>query len=97
MVRLTDVYSLTEFQRNAKMHLRQMKKTRRPHVLTVNGKAEAVVQDAASYQKVLEAIDRAEAIEGIRRGLEDLKAGRAKPAEQVFAEMRRRFKIPRRR
>ena len=44
--------------------------------LTVNGRAEIVVQDADAYQKLLEAADRAEALEGIRRGLEDVRAGR---------------------
>lgn len=97
MVRLTEICSLTDFQRNARKHLRRMKKTRRPQVLTVNGKAEAIVQDAASYQKMLDSIDRTDAMEGIRRGLKDLEAGRTKPADQVFAEMRRRLKIPRRR
>jgi len=34
-----------------------MKKSRRPVVLTVNGKAELVVQNAASYQKLLERLE----------------------------------------
>ena len=43
--------------------------------LTVNGRAEIVVQDADAYQKLLEAADRAEGLDGIRRGLEDVRAG----------------------
>jgi len=39
-----------------------------------------VVQDAESYQKLLEAKDRMETIEGIKRGLESMKARRGKPA-----------------
>jgi hypothetical protein len=54
--------------------------------LTVNGKAKLVVQDAESYQKLLEAKDRIEAIEGIRRGLESLKRNAGKPAEKFFQE-----------
>jgi hypothetical protein len=57
-----------------------------PVVLTLNGKAELVVQDAASYQKLLEARDRMEAIEGLRRGLESLKRNGGKPAEKFFRE-----------
>ena len=57
-----------------------------PVVLTVNGKAELVVQDAESYQKLLEAKDRMEAIEGIKRGLESMKHGGGKPAEKFFQE-----------
>jgi PHD/YefM family antitoxin component YafN of YafNO toxin-antitoxin module len=67
-------------------------KTGHPLVLTINGKAELVVQDAEAYQALL---DRVEAIEGIRRGLADVKAGRTKPARQVFTRLRRKRGIPR--
>ena len=92
---LTDIYSLTEFQRNAKEHLRRIKKSGRPAVLTVNGKAEVVVQDAASYQKLLDLIDRTEAITGIRRGLESVARGEGRPAKDALQEVRRKHKIPR--
>ena len=92
---VTDIYSLTEFQRNAKEHLRRMKKSGRPVVLTVNGKAEVVVQDAASYQKLLDLIDPTEAITGIRRGLESVARGEGRPAKDALQEVRRKHKIPR--
>ena len=63
MVHMEDIYSLTDFQRHAKEHIERLKQTGRPEVLTVNGKAEVIVQDAASYQKLLELIDRIEALE----------------------------------
>ena len=64
-------------------------------VLTVNGKAKVVVQDAASYQQLLELINRLEAIEGIQRGLHEMKAGKGKPLDQVDKEIRRKHRIPR--
>jgi PHD/YefM family antitoxin component YafN of YafNO toxin-antitoxin module len=63
-----------------------MKKTKTPVVLTVNGKAELVVQDAESYQQLLEAKDRMEANEGIKRGLQSMKSNASKPAPQFFGE-----------
>jgi prevent-host-death family protein len=45
-----DIQSLTNFRRNSGEFLKQLKKSKRPLVLTVNGKAEAVVQDAEAYQ-----------------------------------------------
>jgi len=81
-----DIHSLSTFKRDTAKLVRQMKKTREPIVLTVNGKAELVVQDAESYQKLLEAKDRMEAIEGIRRGLESMKRQRGKPASEFFRE-----------
>ena len=76
-----DIHSLSRFKRDTAKLIRQMKKTGKPVVLTVNGKAELVVQDAVSYQKLLEAQDRMEAIEGIKRGLESMKRNAGKPAE----------------
>ena len=81
-----DIRSLSTFKRDTAKLMRQMKKTKAPVVLTVNGKAELVVQDAESYQQLLEAKDRMEAIEGIRRGLQSLKGNTGKPAEEFFRE-----------
>jgi prevent-host-death family protein len=93
MVHLEDIHSLTDFQRNTKEHIQRLKETGRPEVLTVNGKAEIVVQDAASYQKLLELIDRAEAIEGIQKGLESMQRGEGKPAQEVFTRLRKKHNI----
>jgi hypothetical protein len=63
-----------------------MKLTRDIQSLTVTGKEELVVHDAENYQRRLEAQDRIEAIEGIRRGLESMKRNGGKPAEKFFRE-----------
>ena len=88
MVQLTEISSLTEFRRNAAEAVKRLKKTGRPHVLTVNGRAEIVVQDVVSYQRMLDALERAEAIEGIRRGIESAERGEGRPVEEIFAEIR---------
>ena len=87
-----DIRSLSDFKRNTADLLDRLRTTGHPLVLTINGKAELVVQDAEAYQALL---DRVEAIEGIQRGLVDVKAGRTKPARQVFAGLRRKHGIPR--
>ena len=81
-----DIQSLSTFKRDTAKIVRQLKKTGQPVVLTVNGKAELVIQDAASYQKLLEAQDRMAAIEGIRRGLDSMKRNAGKPAVKFFRE-----------
>jgi prevent-host-death family protein len=87
MIKLsTDIDSLSNFKRETAKFLRRMKKTRRPVVLTVNGKAELVVQDAESYQALLAAKERLEVVEGISRGLEDIKRGKGRSAEAFFSE-----------
>ena len=87
-----DIRSLSDFKRNTVELLDRLRKTGHPLVLTINGKAEVVVQDAGAYQTLL---DRVEAIEGIQRGLANVKAGRTKPARQVFDRLRRKHAIPR--
>lgn len=90
-----DIRSLTEFKRNSNVLMKQMKKTGRPVILTVNGKAELVVQDARSYQKLLETLEHLEAVQAIREGIEDVEQGRTMSLEEFDREMRRRHGIPR--
>ncbi|MCU1261746.1 MAG: prevent-host-death protein [Bryobacterales bacterium] len=86
---------MTTFRRNPGLFMKQLKKNKRPLVLTVKGKAEAVVQDAESYQRLLDIVARADVHEGIRQGLEDVAQGRTRPAQEVFNEIRAKHGIPR--
>ncbi len=90
-----DIQPLTTFRNNSVEFMQQLKTTQRPIILTVNGRPEAVVQDAAAYQRLLDIAATADAREGIRQGLEDLAAGRIRPAEEVFLEFRKKHRIPR--
>jgi PHD/YefM family antitoxin component YafN of YafNO toxin-antitoxin module len=87
----TDIQSLTEFRRGSSRVIKQLKKSKRPMVLTVNGKAAAVVQDAGAYQRLLDIAARADAGEGIRQGREDAREGRTRSAREFFRE----FEAPR--
>jgi prevent-host-death family protein len=89
-----DIHSLTDFKRHTNAFVKQLKETRTPVVLTVNGRAELVVQDAESYQALLERLDQIEAIAGIRRGLEQMDRSEGRDAEEVFAAFRARHGIP---
>ncbi len=91
-----DIQSLSVFKRDSAKLLNQMKETGKPIVLTVNGKPAAVVVDPEEYDLWRER-ERREAIEGIRRGMEDVEAGRGRPAKEFFDEMFKKFDIPRRR
>lgn len=90
-----DIQSLTTFRRRSGDFLKQLKKSKRPVILTVKGKAEAVVQDAEAYQRLLDIAARADAHEAIRQGIDDAARGRSRPARGVFDELRRRHGIPR--
>jgi len=90
-----DIQSLTTFRRRSGDFLKQLKKSKRPIVLTVKGKAAAIVQDAEAYQRLLDLAASADAEEGIRQGLDDVAHGRTLPAREVFDEIRRKHGIPR--
>src|SRR5262249_1906799 len=76
--------TLSDFQQNAIELVRQVKTTGKPLLLTLKEKAEVVIVDVASYQKLLEAIDHLQTIEGIRKGLDDVKHGRTRAAARAF-------------
>ena len=84
MISLKDIESLTAFKRNTNEYVKKIKKSGNPLVLTVNGKAEIVVQDAKSYQRLLDLAERLETIEAVKEGLVSIDKGQGKPMEAVF-------------
>jgi PHD/YefM family antitoxin component YafN of YafNO toxin-antitoxin module len=95
MLHTSEIHSLTDFLRNHKAHVARLKETHAPEVLTVNGKAEVVVQDAASYQAMLDRLHHMETIAAIQEGMASAERGELKPAAQVFDEMRARYGLAR--
>ena len=96
MIDLREVRSVTDFQRNAKQYVGKLKKSGTPLVLTVNGRAELVVQDAASYQSLLDRLEELEVVAAIRIGLEEAKAGKGQPAIQALEELGKKLGLRRR-
>lgn len=86
--------SLTNFKRQTAQYLEQLHATGEPVVLTVNGKAQVVVQDAAAYQRLVELAakaDREETVAAIREGLADVAAGRTKPARAALKALAKKY------
>ncbi len=90
-----DIQPLTTFRNNSVKFMKRLKKTRRPIILTVNGKPEAVVQDPAAYQRLLDLAAAADVNEGIRQGLEELRQGKGRPAKEFFEEMSKKHGLSR--
>lgn len=91
----SDIQSLTTFRRRSGDFLKQLKKSKRPVVLTVKGKAAAIVQDAEAYQCLLDIAARADAEEGIRQGLNDGREGKIRSAREFFREFEAKHGISR--
>ncbi len=83
MIDLREVRSVTEFQRNLKDYVSQLREKQTPLVLTVNGRAELVVQSAESYQVLLDRLERAESIGAIRQGMEEFEQGKGIPLKEA--------------
>ena len=86
--------SLTNFRNKTELFLDRLHESGQPVVLTIDGEPAVIVQDAEAYRRWVEIVDRAEAIVAIRQGLDSMKRGEGKPAEEVFEELRRKYEIP---
>lgn len=94
MFSLQDIHPLSEFQRGAKMFLDKLKETKSPIILTVNGKAAAVVQDAESYQKMIDRLELLESVAKIRQSINEFEQGEGMPLNQAFKEFDEKYGIP---
>jgi prevent-host-death family protein len=97
MISLKDIESLTAFKRNTTEYVKKIKESGNPLILTVNGKAEIVVQDAESYQRMLNLLDRAETIEAVREGLESARQGKTMSLDEFDKEMRKKIRATKKR
>lgn len=91
------IESLTNFKRHTPIYLKQLHNTGDPVVLTVNGRAEIVVQDAVAYQKLTQRAAQAElqaTVAALREGLADVKSGRTKPARTAIKKLAKKYAIP---
>jgi len=91
IIQPSDVHTLTEFKRNSTELLGRLEESGRPQVLTVEGRPKAILLGVAAFERMAELADRAETIEGIRRGLLDVDAGRTMPLEELEAAVRKRL------
>jgi len=93
MINLSNIHSVSDFQRNPKAILAKLKETHSPAVLTVNGKAELIVQDAESYQLLLDRVQQAEDLEAIREGLAQSFEGKGRPLADFLSDFKERHGI----
>ena len=76
MVKLKNIHPLSDFVRNAKSRIAQIKKSGEPAILTINGQAEVVVLSAQAYEKLLEELELEKTLNVAGNGpLEALRSG----------------------
>jgi prevent-host-death family protein len=90
-----DIQSLTDFKRHTVDFVKRLKRGHRPLVLTVNGRAEVIVQDPDSYQRLLEMAESFEAISAVQEGMAQAKRGEGISLEQFNKRMRKKHGLSR--
>lgn len=85
------IRSLSEFKQNSSEILKYIKKTHSPTILTINGRAEAVVMDPKSYQEMLEKIARLESANKIKAALVEMENEEGIPAQKAFKKLRQKI------
>ncbi len=79
-----DIQPLSEFRSKVAFYFDKVKKTKRPLIITQNGKSSAILLDVAEYQSIIDKID---VLEDIRLAEEQIKQG----MEISHKEVKKRF------
>jgi len=79
-----DIKPVTYLKSRAKDLLKQVNETRRPVIITQNGEPKAVLQDPESYENMRNTIG---ILKLLSLGEEDIRAGNAKPQNEVFSDL----------
>ena len=82
MFQSSDIHTVTEFTRKPAEHIKRLNDSKRPEILTVNGKPAVVVQDAETYEKMAQLADYAESIVNIRQALTE----KGRPLKEFISE-----------
>ncbi len=91
---IRDIKSLSVFKQNASKIVKEIQETKEPVVLTVNGRAAVVVQDAESYQRLIDAKEFAETSVVLRKRLKDIDNSDQWPtSEEVFDRFSKKYGV----
>jgi prevent-host-death family protein len=85
---LPDTCPLTEFRRDAAGYLKRLRKSKKPLLLTQDGRAAGVVMSTAEYDRLMAEMEAAEVRAALDQAFEEMKAGKGRPADVVFRELR---------
>lgn len=91
MFNSSDIHTVTDFSRKPAEHIKRLRESKRPEILTVNGKAAVVVQDAESYERMAALADYADSILTIRKAMSE----EGRPLKGFITEFEARHGIKR--
>ena len=92
MYTTNDIYPVSDFNRKTSEHIKRVQETKKPEILTVNGKAAVVIVDPESYDKMAQNQELLQSLKNIAIANEQHENGQGKPAQQVFEELKSELK-----
>ncbi len=88
MLKVKNIHSVTDFARNTRDHIERLQGSGEPEVLTMNGKAAVVVQDAEAYQGLLDLVDYVDTVRTLRERLGTFAKGkRGRPMRKAIEQL----------
>lgn len=88
MFNLQNVHPLTDFLRDHEAHVARLHEQEAPEVLTVDGKAELVIQSAQGYQTMLDRLAYADGLAGLRKAYKQVQAGETEDHRAAMTNIR---------
>jgi len=95
MFRTEDICSMSAFVRNASTYAHRLRETRRPQVLTLNGTAELVIQNAEAYQVLVDRLEELEALEDLSRAADEIQDKEGVSVSEVLDRLRQELGVTR--
>jgi prevent-host-death family protein len=80
-----DIYPISDFRHNVAELIEKTKQTKRPILITQNGKGTAVLVDVANYEKL-------ELLADIAKSLKDIKEGKVISNEEAMKKIKKNLK-----
>ncbi|MCK5580993.1 MAG: type II toxin-antitoxin system Phd/YefM family antitoxin [Candidatus Omnitrophica bacterium] len=81
-----DIHSLSEFRAHATSFIKQLRKNKRPLVITQHGKTSAIILDVSEYENLLEQIDLVEDIRTARKEIKNEKGISHDSAQKILMD-----------
>ncbi|CAN5645086.1 hypothetical protein BH23GEM10_BH23GEM10_14180 [soil metagenome] len=91
MFKTEDIRSLSDFVRHTRSHLDRLRTTRRPEILTHNGAAEVIVQNAEAYQDLVDRLDELETLAALNEAAAEIDRGEGVSVDEAEARLRKRL------
>ena len=88
----SDIYPVSDFNRKPAEHIKRVQETKKPEVLTVNGKAAVVMVDPESYDKLAQDAELSRTLAQIARASAEHESGKSQPLHEAFAELKEELK-----